>query len=94
MTPSKESREIAERAVALATGTDGDHAGDRAALIELAGNEVGPLEQAREVLVRRIRTRSDDFPATSGLALLNATLSKFGKRDDVEWQPRKWRIPH
>jgi hypothetical protein len=95
-------REIADQAVALAlatgtgtgTGTGGDHAGDRAALLKLAGDEAGPLEEARELLVRRIRTRSDDYPATSGLSLLNATLSMLGKEDPVEWQPRKWRIPH
>jgi hypothetical protein len=90
---SNSSLEIADRAVALATGTDEELAGARAALIKLAGDEVGPLESARDLLVRRIRLRSDDFPATSGLSLLNATLSKLGKADSVEWKPRVWRFP-
>jgi hypothetical protein len=98
--PSDKSREIADRAVALATddraAREGvqDGKGASATLIKMAGNEVGPLEQAREVLVRRIRTRSNDFSATSGLSLLNKTLSTLGHRDDMEWQPKKWRIPH
>jgi hypothetical protein len=91
--PSNPSLEIADRAVALANGTDDDLAGARATLIKLAGDKAGPLEQARELLVRRIRLRSDDFPATSGLSLLNATLSKLGKIDDVEWKPKVWRFP-
>jgi hypothetical protein len=98
--PSDKSREIADRAVALATGdqdADGsqkDGAVARATLIKMAGNEVGPLEQARQVLVGRIRTRSNDFSATSGLSLLNSTLSTLGHKDEMEWQPKKWRIPH
>jgi hypothetical protein len=93
MAAANVSREIADRAVSLAAGSDDDLAGARAALIKLAGDEAGPLEQARDVLVRRIRMRSNDFPATSGLSLLNATLSKLGKVDDMEWQPRKWHLP-
>jgi len=91
--PSNTPRDIADRAVALSTGGDGDPAGDRAALIKLAGDAAGPLEQARQLLVRRIRQRSDDFGATSGLSLLNATLSEVGKVDDVAWKPRHWRLP-
>jgi hypothetical protein len=87
------SREIADRAVALATSNDGDQKEDTAELLELAGNEAGPLEEARRLLVRRIRTRSDDFQATAGLSLLNAALSQLGKRDDLAWTPRQWRIP-
>ena len=93
MAPTSTPRDIADRAVALSTGSDEDLASARTTLIKLAGNVTGPLEQARELLVRRIRQRSDDYPATSGLSLLNATLSKVGKVDDLEWQPRKWRFP-
>jgi hypothetical protein len=92
---SNAARDIADRAVALASGDgDSDRAGAPAALIKLAGDETGPLELARQLLVRRIRTRSDDFPATSGLSLINIALSQLGPRDDLEWQPRVWRIPH
>jgi hypothetical protein len=85
------AREIADKAVSLAG--NGTAADSRAALIRLAGDSSTPLEQARELLVRRIRTRSDDFGATSGLMLLNAALSQIGKKDDFEWQPRVWRLP-
>jgi hypothetical protein len=90
------SSEIAERAVALASAGSGERDRDqaRATLIEMAGDKAGPLEEARKLLVSRIRMRSDDFPATGGLSLLNATLSKLGWTDAVEWQPRVWRIPH
>jgi hypothetical protein len=90
---SNPSAEIADRAVALAGGSDDELSGARATLIKLAGDQVGLLEGARDVLVRRIRLRSDDFPATSGLSLLNATLSKLGKADNLEWQPKVWRLP-
>jgi len=86
-------RDIADRAVALATGSDADLTKARATLIKLAGDTAVPLEQARDLLVRRIRQRSDDFSASSGLSLLNATLSKVGKVDKLEWQPRTWRLP-
>jgi hypothetical protein len=85
------AREIADKAVSLAG--NGAGADSQAALIKLAGDSSTPLEQARELLVSRIRTRSDDFSATSGLMLLNATLSQIGKKDDLEWQPRVWRLP-
>ncbi len=87
------AREIADKAVSLAGNGAGAGADCRAALIKLAGDSSTPLEQARDLLVRRIRTRSDDFSATSGLMLLNATLSQIGKKDDLEWQPRVWRLP-
>jgi len=45
------------------------------------------------VLVRRIRLRSDDFQATSGLSLINAALGQVGWADPMEWQPKKWRLP-
>jgi hypothetical protein len=87
-------REIADKAVSLAADGAGDRTKDRAALIDLAGDLALPLEQARQLLVGRIRMRSDDFSATSGLTLLNTALSQVGKIDDLEWQPRKWKLPH
>jgi hypothetical protein len=91
--PTNAPRDIADRAVALAAGSDNELAAARTTLIKLAGDAAGPLELARDVLVRRIRLRSDDFPATSGLSLLNAALSKLGKEDNLEWQPKHWRFP-
>jgi hypothetical protein len=88
------ARELAEKAVALAAGNGaGDAARSRAALITQAGDEQAPLEQARDLLVRRIRMRSDDFPATYGLSLLNGALSQLGKKDDLSWKPRVWKLP-
>lgn len=87
------AREIADKAVALAGDRASDGARSRAALITQAGDEQAPLERARDLLVRRIRMRSDDFPATYGLSLLNAALSQLGKKDDVAWKPRVWKLP-
>ncbi len=93
---SKTARDIADQAVTLASRGDGGdgRAQARATLIESAGDQAGPLELARKLLVRRIRIRSDDYAATSGLSLLNTALSQLGPRDDLEWKPRVWRIPH
>jgi hypothetical protein len=89
----KTPRDIADRAVALSTGSDKDRNGGPTALIKLAGNTAEPLEQARELLVRRIRQRSDDYDATRGLSLLNSALSNLGKVDDLAWKPRVWHLP-
>src|SRR5580658_6956274 len=47
---SNPSAEIADRAVALAGGSDEELSGARATLIKLAGDQVGLLEGARDVL--------------------------------------------
>ncbi|MGH9125404.1 MAG: hypothetical protein ACRDZ8_11870 [Acidimicrobiales bacterium] len=86
-------RDIADKAVALATGSDKERTGAADALIKLAGNERDPLEQARKVLVGRIRIRSDDFGATAGLTVLNTALSKIGYEVQAQWKPRKWLLP-
>ena len=85
------SNQISDRAIGLAPDPDRDKSVSE--LIGLAGDKAGPLEAARDVLVRRIRLRSDDFSATSGLSLINAALAKIGWVDPMEWQPRKWRLP-
>jgi hypothetical protein len=85
------SNQISDRAIALAPGGERDKAVTE--LIGLAGDVAGPLEDARDVLVRRIRLRSDDFSATAGLSLINAALGRVGWADPMEWQPRKWRLP-
>ena len=85
------STEISERAIALAADADRD--GAVTALMTLAGDDAVGLAGARDVLVRRIRIRSDDFPATSGLTLVNSALSRVGWHDDHAWKPRKWKLP-
>jgi hypothetical protein len=85
------STEISERAIALAT--DADRIGAVTALMTLAGDTAAGLEGARDILVRRIRIRSDDFSATSGLSLVNSALSQVGWQDDNAWKPRKWKLP-
>ncbi|MDP9073233.1 MAG: hypothetical protein M3N98_03480 [Actinomycetota bacterium] len=85
--------QISDRALALSEGGPDDRDKSVAELISLAGQASGPLEVARDVLVRRIRIRSDDFPASSALSLVNAALGQVGWADPVEWQPRKWRLP-
>jgi hypothetical protein len=85
------STEISERAIALAG--DADRKSAVTTLMSLAGDTSAGLEGARDILVRRIRIRSDDFSATSGLSLVNSALSQVGWHDDTTWKPRKWRLP-
>ena len=85
------SDQISERAIALATEDNRDGAANE--LIRLADNQISALEGARDILVRRIRLRSDDYAATKGLTLINQAIAKVGWPDPVEWKPRKWRIP-
>jgi hypothetical protein len=81
---------VAERAITLAT--DGDRNGAVSELIRLAG-DVDSLERARDVLVRRLDAKSDDYQATAGLTLLNAAIATVGPKAGVTWKPKKWRIP-
>ena len=85
------STEISERAIALAA--DADRKGAVTALMTLSGDTAAGLEGARDILVRRIRIRSDDFEATSGLSLVNSALGQVGWHDDNSWQPKKWKLP-
>jgi len=84
------SNQISERAIELAG--DGDRESAVNELFRLVGDDVASLELARHALVGRLRRRSDDYAATQGLTLINATFSRIGWTDPVEWQPRKWRI--
>jgi len=74
----------------------GDGAGRHDAigeLIRLAGDDTSMLTDARDVLVRRIRLRSDDYAATGGLTLLNAAIAGAGWHGDFTWKPRNWKQP-
>jgi hypothetical protein len=84
------TNQISERAIELAGGADRQSAVDE--LVRLVGGDVAVLELARHALVARLRRRSNDYAATQGLTLINATFSQIGWADPVEWQPRKWRI--
>ena len=84
------SVDLAERAIALATS--GDRNGAVSELVESAG-DVDALEEARDLLVRRIQARSDDYEATAGLTLLNAAIGAVGPKAEVTWKPKQWRLP-
>jgi hypothetical protein len=81
---------ISDRAIALAA--DGDREAAINELIRLAGDDPGPLEAARQVLVRRLEINSGDYPATAALTLINTALARIGWSDPVAWKPRVWRI--
>jgi hypothetical protein len=81
---------ISERAIALAAGDNRDAAINE--LIRLADDDPGPLQAARQLLVERLSTNSNDFAATAGLNLINAALASVGWADPVAWKPRVWRI--
>ena len=82
--------DLAERAIALVTS--GDRNGAVSELVESAG-DVDALEEARDLLVRRIQARSDDYEATAGLTLLNAAIAAVGPKAEVTWKPKQWRLP-
>lgn len=83
------SDQISDRAMAL--GAERDRAKSVTELIGLAADKPGPLEVARDVLVKRIRLRSDDYLASSGLTLVNTALGQIGWPADSTWKPRKGR---
>ena len=84
------SVDLAERSIALAAS--GDRNGAVNELVDAAG-DVDALEEARDLLVRRIQARSDDYEATAGLTLLNAAIATAGPKAEVTWKPKKWRLP-
>ena len=86
------STDLAQRAIALALATSGDRDGAVSELIGMA-TDVDALEQARDLLVRRIHARSDDYQATAGLTLINAAIAAAGPKAAVTWKPKKWRLP-
>jgi hypothetical protein len=81
---------IAERALALVRSSPAGSAERAQAVQELAGaGDFGQLERAREVLVRRIYQRSDDYDATAALSLLNKALAAVGWQDPYSWKHRR-----
>jgi hypothetical protein len=94
-TPEREvtvepSNQIAEEAVRLAEGGDRETAVNE--LVRLADGDIQQLESARDVLVHRLRRRTDDYAATKGLTAINGAIARIGWPDPLEWKPRKWRI--
>jgi hypothetical protein len=89
MKPNRPGDSLATTASALA----GNDAQGRAVqeLIRLAEGRRSTLEQARGELCGRIRLRSDDYAATSGLTLLNAALAEIGWPATITWEPRRGR---
>jgi hypothetical protein len=81
---------ISERAIALATGDNRDAAINE--LIRLADDDAAALQAARQLLVQRLATNSNDYAASAGLTLINAALARVGWSDPVAWKPRVWRI--
>lgn len=79
---------LAERAISLAAAlTPGE---SRAAASDLAASgDRQSLDEARQDLVRRIQQRSDDYPATAALSLLNQALSQLGWEDPFPWKQRR-----
>jgi hypothetical protein len=87
---SSDAVALADRAIALATSRDRN--GAVSELVGLAG-DVDSLEAARDVLVRRLHAKSDDYEATAGLTLLNAAIAAAGPKAEFTWKPKKWRLP-
>jgi hypothetical protein len=82
---------IVERAVALATGGE-DRDGAVGEVIRLAGDEPGPLEEARRILVQRLSQHGDDYDASLALTVVNAAIAQLGWHGDFTWTPRERRL--
>ena len=82
---------IVERAVALSAG---GRAADGAArdLATLAGDDPGPLSEARRLLVLRLSHHGDDYEASRALTVVNAAIAELGWRGDHTWTPRERRL--
>lgn len=73
-----EGESIEERAVSLARQTsDLDQAVTE--LVEMAGGQRGPLEDARRRLVLRLHRRSSDYDATNALRVVSRALERIGR---------------
>ena len=82
---------IVERAVALsANGRAPDGAARE--LVTLAGDEPGPLEEARRLLVLRLTHRGDDYDASRALTVVNAAIAELGWHGAHTWTPRERRL--
>lgn len=57
--------------------SDPDEAAAR--LVELAGGQRRPLEEARRRFVRRLHRASNDYDATRGLRLTSRALERLGR---------------
>jgi hypothetical protein len=81
---------IAKQATVLAVESEHDAAVHE--LIVASGAQRAVLEAARDELVARLHTRSDDWAATGGLRLVIAALTKVGWQGSYAWGDRKKRF--
>ena len=82
---------IVERAVAL---SGSGRAADGAAreLVTLAGDDPGPLSEARRLLVLRLTHHGDDYEASRALTVINAAIAELGWHGDHTWTTRPRRL--
>ena len=59
-----------------------------AELLAAADGDRAQVEEARDIVANRVRTRSDDFEATASLQLLNRALSNLPIHDPLDWKVR------
>jgi hypothetical protein len=82
---------IVERAVALsAAGPAADGAARE--LVTLAGDDPGPLGEARRLLVLRLTHHGDDYEASRALTVINAAIAELGWHGAHTWTPRERRL--
>jgi hypothetical protein len=81
---------LVEQAIALAEAAgDGSKTQDQAVQELASAGDSSQLEGARVELLRRIYQRSDDFPATKALTLVNRALAAVGWEDPFSWKHRR-----
>jgi hypothetical protein len=80
---------IADRAVRLTAATGGATLGTDAIAELAAAGDREALEAVRAELLNRIHQRSDDYPATVALTLVNKALATVGWLDPYDWRRRR-----
>ena len=91
MTTTGQADQLVERALSLVGHQDPGAAASE--LARHAEQRRDALEAARDQLVGRIQTRSDDFEASSALSIVNAALARIGAPDGLAWEPKRWKLP-
>jgi hypothetical protein len=85
-TPSAAAKELLSRALELAELDDRN--GAVGELVEMAGDDRGVLESARNEAAMHLHSHPDDWTATGALTLLNSAIAKYGWTDPYDWKVR------
>jgi serine protease inhibitor len=82
--------QVTDEILVLAASYDGSSMdADRLAEVLCTKADKTELEAARQQLLERIYSRSDDYAATRALQLVNRALARAGWHDPYNWKHRR-----